>query len=39
VLRARATDERGNVQPDVATWNRLGYANNAIQPVIIEVQE
>jgi sulfite oxidase len=39
VLRARATDEAGNVQPDVAEWNRLGYANNAIQAVIVQVQE
>lgn len=38
VLRARATDEHGNVQPDVAVWNRLGYANNAIQPVVVQVQ-
>jgi DMSO/TMAO reductase YedYZ molybdopterin-dependent catalytic subunit len=39
VLRARATDEHGNVQPDAALWNRLGYANNSIQPVMVEVQE
>ncbi|HYO49813.1 MAG TPA: sulfite oxidase [Chloroflexia bacterium] len=39
VLRARATDEAGNVQPDVAEWNRLGYANNSIQPVIVQGQE
>jgi DMSO/TMAO reductase YedYZ molybdopterin-dependent catalytic subunit len=39
VLRARATDEQGNVQPDVAAWNRLGYANNSIQSVIVQVQE
>jgi DMSO/TMAO reductase YedYZ molybdopterin-dependent catalytic subunit len=39
VLRARATDEQGNTQPDVATWNRLGYANNAIQLVVVEIQE
>src|SRR5579884_400718 len=31
VLQSRATDEAGNTQPDVAPWNRLGYANNAIQ--------
>ncbi|HEX2739068.1 MAG TPA: sulfite oxidase [Rubrobacter sp.] len=24
-LRVRATDERGNTQPDDATWNELGY--------------
>lgn len=32
VLRARATDASGAVQPDVAEWNALGYGNNAIQP-------
>ena len=37
VLRARATDEKGNTQPDVAPWNRLGYVNNSIQYVIVEV--
>jgi DMSO/TMAO reductase YedYZ molybdopterin-dependent catalytic subunit len=33
VVRARARDAAGRVQPDVAPWNRLGYGNNAIQPV------
>lgn len=37
VLRARATDEQGHTQPDVAQWNRLGYVNNSIQYVIFEV--
>ncbi len=37
-LRARATDERGNIQPDAAEWNRLGYANNAVQVVVVEVR-
>ena len=37
VLRARATDEQGNTQPDAAPWNRLGYVNNSIQCVICEV--
>ena len=39
VLRARATDEHGNIQPDAAAWNRLGYANNAVQPMIVHVRE
>jgi DMSO/TMAO reductase YedYZ molybdopterin-dependent catalytic subunit len=39
VLRARATDAQGNTQPDVVVWNRLGYANNAIQPVIVEIRD
>jgi DMSO/TMAO reductase YedYZ molybdopterin-dependent catalytic subunit len=37
VLRAKATDEKGNTQPDVAPWNTLGYVNNSIQYVIVEV--
>jgi DMSO/TMAO reductase YedYZ molybdopterin-dependent catalytic subunit len=37
VLRARATDLAGRVQPDRAEWNRLGYGNNAIQEVPIRV--
>jgi DMSO/TMAO reductase YedYZ molybdopterin-dependent catalytic subunit len=30
-LRARATDEAGETQPEAALWNRLGYGNNAVQ--------
>ena len=30
-LRARATDEAGETQPEQAEWNRLGYGNNAVQ--------
>jgi DMSO/TMAO reductase YedYZ molybdopterin-dependent catalytic subunit len=37
VLRARAADERGNVQPDVPEWNRLGYSNNAVRLVVVSV--
>jgi DMSO/TMAO reductase YedYZ molybdopterin-dependent catalytic subunit len=38
VLRARAVDGQGNVQPDLAPWNRLGYCNNSVQPVVVEVR-
>lgn len=38
LLRVRATDAQGNTQPDVPEWNRLGYANNAIQLVVVEVR-
>ena len=38
VLRVRATDHQGNIQPDVPEWNRLGYANNAIQLVVVQVE-
>jgi DMSO/TMAO reductase YedYZ molybdopterin-dependent catalytic subunit len=36
-LRCRARDAAGNVQPDEATWNRGGYANNAVQRVPVTV--
>ena len=36
-LRARATDAAGNVQPEVPPWNRLGYGNNAIEVVYVDV--
>ncbi|WP_082970293.1 molybdopterin-dependent oxidoreductase [Mycobacterium sp. E2989] len=37
-LRARATDEAGNTQPERPEWNRFGYGGNAIQAVAVEVQ-
>jgi DMSO/TMAO reductase YedYZ molybdopterin-dependent catalytic subunit len=37
-LRARATDQAGNVQPDVPPWNRLGYGNNAIEVSYVDVR-
>jgi DMSO/TMAO reductase YedYZ molybdopterin-dependent catalytic subunit len=36
-LRARATDVAGNVQPEVPVWNRLGYGNNAIEIIYVDV--
>src|SRR3954468_14280165 len=36
-LRARATDAAGNTQPDVPPWNRLGYGNNAVEVVYVDV--
>jgi DMSO/TMAO reductase YedYZ molybdopterin-dependent catalytic subunit len=38
-LRARATDAAGNVQPDVPPWNRLGYGNNAVEVVYVDVRD
>jgi DMSO/TMAO reductase YedYZ molybdopterin-dependent catalytic subunit len=38
-LRARATDSSNHTQPDRPPWNRLGYANNAIQVVPVAVVE
>ena len=37
-LRARATDAAGNVQPQVPIWNRLGYGNNAIEVIYVDVR-
>jgi DMSO/TMAO reductase YedYZ molybdopterin-dependent catalytic subunit len=37
MIRARATDMRGRVQPESPEWNRLGYCNNAIQRVHVEI--
>jgi DMSO/TMAO reductase YedYZ molybdopterin-dependent catalytic subunit len=36
-LRARATDEAGETQPERAPWNRLGYGNNAVQVRVVDV--
>jgi len=38
VLRSRATDSSGATQPEASDWNHLGYGNNAVQPIVIEVQ-
>jgi hypothetical protein len=37
MLRARAMDRAGRVQPDHAEWNQFGYGNNSIQEVAISV--
>jgi DMSO/TMAO reductase YedYZ molybdopterin-dependent catalytic subunit len=37
-LRARATDAAGNVQPEIPPWNRLGYGNNAVELVVVDVR-
>ena len=38
LLRARATDREGNVQPAKAQWNYRGFANNSIHAVPVEVR-
>jgi len=38
VLRCRATDASGNVQPDVPRWNALGYGANAVQSLAVLVR-
>lgn len=36
-LRSRATDASGAVQPDAIAWNALGYGNNAVRAVRVQV--
>ena len=38
VVRARATTSAGETQPDRPRWNRQGYGNNAILPVVVDVR-
>lgn len=38
LIRARATDAEGNVQPERAGWNFRGFANNSIHVVPVIVQ-
>ena len=37
VLLSRATDSAGRTQPLEQSWNELGYANNAAQPLTVRV--
>jgi len=37
MLRSRATDASGAVQPDVIEWNSLGYGNNAVRAIPVRV--
>jgi hypothetical protein len=37
-IRARATDLAGRRQPDELEWNRLGYGNNVVPAVRIQVR-
>ena len=38
VISARATDMAGRTQPELPEWNRLGYGNNAIQKIRVDVR-
>ena len=38
LISVRATDTAGRTQPDLPEWNRLGYGNNAIQKIRVEVR-
>ena len=37
-VRTRATDAAGHVQPEVPPWNRLGYGNNAVEVINLDVR-
>ena len=37
LLRSRATDASGAVQPDLIEWNSLGYGNNAVRVIPVRV--
>ena len=37
-LRARATDSKGETQPEATPWNRSGYLWNGIDRVTCEVR-
>jgi hypothetical protein len=36
-IKARPTDIAGRTQPERAEWNRLGYGNNSIHSVTVQV--
>ena len=36
-IRARACDLAGRIQPEDPQWNRLGYGNNSIQKVNVQI--
>lgn len=38
VISSRATDMAGRTQPDLPEWNRLGYGNNAIHKICVDVR-
>ena len=38
LLRARATDREGSIQPAKARWNFRGFANNSIHTVPVQVR-
>jgi DMSO/TMAO reductase YedYZ molybdopterin-dependent catalytic subunit len=38
LVRARATDEMGNIQPVKARWNFRGFANNSIHAVPVQIR-
>ena len=39
ILRSRARDAAGNVQPEGPVWNTLGYGNNGIRSVEVHLED
>ncbi|MBX2878597.1 MAG: molybdopterin-dependent oxidoreductase [Granulosicoccus sp.] len=39
MLRCRATDANGNVQPEAPPWDASGFGNNAVQQVPVHVSD
>jgi DMSO/TMAO reductase YedYZ molybdopterin-dependent catalytic subunit len=37
-IRARATDMAGRTQPETPEWNRLGYGNNSVQMIRVQIR-
>jgi hypothetical protein len=37
-IRVRATDMTGRTQPETPEWNRLGYGNNAVQMIRVQIR-
>ena len=37
VIKVRARDSAGRIQPDKAEWNRLGYGYNAVATVTVQI--
>jgi DMSO/TMAO reductase YedYZ molybdopterin-dependent catalytic subunit len=36
-IRVRATDTAGRTQPEAPEWNRLGYGNNSVQSIRVQI--
>ena len=37
-IRVRATDMAGRTQPETPEWNRLGYGNNSVQRIRVQIR-
>ncbi len=37
-IRCRATDDKGNIQPAMARWNKYGYCSNGVQVTVVNTR-